>query len=70
MDIGKENSGKVSGMMNMAGNLGAFCTAIAFPYLQEWTGSDRPFFYTAAGLGIISILFWIKMNPEKSLIDE
>ena len=32
MDIGEENSGKVSGMMNMAGNLGAFSTALAFPY--------------------------------------
>ncbi len=67
MDIGEENSGKVSGMMNMAGNLGAFTTALAFPYLQEWTGSNEPFFYVAAVLGVISILCWSFMNPNKKL---
>jgi len=34
--------------MNMAGNLAAFATALAFPYLQEWTGSTTPYFMTAA----------------------
>ncbi len=67
MDIGEENSGKVSGMMNMAGNLGSFTTALAFPYLQEWTGSNEPFFYVAAVLGVISILCWSFMNPNKKL---
>ena len=42
IDIGKENAGVVSGTMNMAGNLGAFVTIIAFPYLYEWTGSFQP----------------------------
>ncbi|MGI9542484.1 MAG: MFS transporter, partial [Cyclobacteriaceae bacterium] len=31
VDIGKEHSGVVSGTMNMAGNLGSFFTALAFP---------------------------------------
>lgn len=70
MDIGKEHSGKVSGMMNMAGNLGSFATALAFPYLQSWTGSNEPFFYVAAFLGLISIVCWFYMNPDKSIIDE
>lgn len=68
MDIGEENSGKVSGMMNMAGNLGSFTTALAFPYLLKWTGSEEPFFYVAAGLATISIVCWIYMNPEKKII--
>lgn len=67
MDIGEEHSGKVSGMMNMAGNLGSFTTALAFPYLQEWTGSNDTFFYVAAVLAAISIFFWLNMNPEKKL---
>ncbi len=67
MDIGEENSGKVSGMMNMAGNLGSFVTGLAFPYLRAWTGSDAPFFYVAAALGFVAIFCWAFMNPEKKL---
>lgn len=70
MDIGKENSGKISGSMNMAGNLGSFATALAFPYMQAWTGSNDPFFYLAAFLGFISIIFWLYMNPTKEVINE
>lgn len=69
MDIGEENSGKVSGMMNMAGNIGAFTTALAFPYLRQWTGSDEPFFYVAAALGFVAIFCWYFMNPKKKLND-
>ncbi|MGB5942412.1 MAG: MFS transporter [Leeuwenhoekiella sp.] len=67
MDIGQEDSGKVSGMMNMAGNLGAFATALAFPYLQAWTGSNEPFFYVAAVLAGIAIFCWLKMDPGKEV---
>ena len=67
IDIGKENSRSVSGTMNMAGNIGSFITALAFPYLMSWTGNDATFFYVAAGLGAVSILAWLRMNPERSL---
>ncbi|MFD1316388.1 MFS transporter [Namhaeicola litoreus] len=70
MDIGKEHSGKVSGMMNMAGNLGAFATALAFPYLQSWTGSNDPFFFLAALLGVIAIICWIFMDSTKPITNE
>ena len=70
MDIGKEHSGKVSGMMNMAGNLGAFATALAFPYLQSWTGSNDPFFFLAAILGVIAIICWIFMDSTKPIMNE
>ena len=65
IDIGKENAGAVSGTMNMAGNLGAFVTIIAFPYLYEWTGSFTPFFYVCMVLSAIAIVLWMSMNPEK-----
>jgi ACS family glucarate transporter-like MFS transporter len=67
IDIGKKNSGAVSGTMNMAGNIGSFLTALAFPYLLSWTGSENAFFFVAAALGLVAIYSWIKMNPEKSL---
>jgi MFS transporter, ACS family, glucarate transporter len=67
-DIGKTQSGLVSGTMNMAGNLGSFITALAFPYLKTWTGSTTPFFYVAAILCIFAILCWWRMNPGKGLL--
>lgn len=68
IDIGKENAGAVSGTMNMAGNLGAFVTIIAFPYLYEWTGSFQPFFYTCVVFSAIAITLWLSMNPEKVIV--
>jgi len=70
IDIGKENSGKVSGMMNMAGNVGAFITALAFPYLQKWTGTNDMFFYVSAGLALLAIFFWLNMNPRNTVSNE
>lgn len=67
VDIGKSNSGAVSGTMNMAGNLGSFLTALAFPYLTDWTGSVDYFFYVAAALNIIAILLWWRVKAEKGL---
>ena len=67
IDIGKENAGAVSGTMNMAGNLGAFVTIIAFPYLLEWTGSHETFFYVCVTLSVTAIIMWLFMDPDKSL---
>lgn len=70
IDIGKEHSGAVSGTMNMAGNVGSFITALAFPYLLGWTGSESAFFLVAAALALISILAWLRMDPERPLFPE
>ncbi|MEM9885740.1 MAG: MFS transporter [Bacteroidota bacterium] len=67
VDIGKSNSGAVSGTMNMAGNIGAFLTALAFPYLTDWTGSVDYFFYVAAGLNMLAILLWWRVRAEDGL---
>ncbi len=67
VDIGKENTGAVSGTMNMAGNLGSFLTALAFPYLTDWLGSVNYFFYCAALLNVTAILMWIGIKADKGL---
>ncbi len=67
VDIGKQHSGAVSGTMNMAGNLGAFLTALAFPYLQAWTESVTPFFYIGAALNLWAIFLWTRVRPDQSL---
>lgn len=66
VDIGKKHSGAVSGTMNMAGNIGAFLTALIFPYLLAWTGSTTLFFIIGAILNIIAIFLWHKMRPQKN----
>lgn len=66
VDIGKKHSGAVSGTMNMAGNIGAFLTALIFPYLLAWTGSTTLFFIIGAILNIIAIFLWHKMKPQKN----
>ena len=67
VDIGKQNTGAVSGTMNMAGNIGAFITALAFPYLQVWTSSTTPFFFVGAVLNVVAIFAWLSMQPDRSL---
>jgi len=67
VDIGKQFSGAVSGTMNMAGNIGSFLTALAFPYLLDMTGSEVPFFYLAAGLNVLAIFLWTAVKPQYPL---
>ena len=67
VDIGQSRSGVVSGVMNMAGNMGAFVTSLAFPYLLGWTGSSLPFFYIAAVLNIAAIGMWFRIDPTLPL---
>lgn len=68
LDIGKEYSGTVSGTMNMAGNLGSFFTALAFPYMVAFTGSNTPFFFLAAALNVLAIPMWLAIKPQKPLV--
>ena len=67
VDIGKEHSGAVSGTMNMAGNLGSFITALAFPYLIAFTGSVTPFFILAAVLNILAVFCWMNIRADEVL---
>ena len=69
IDIGKKHSGTVSGTMNMAGNIGAFITALAFPYLREWSGDVALFFYVGTILNLFAIVTWLMMKPKKSLYE-
>ncbi len=67
VDVGKQFSGAVSGTMNMAGNIGSFLTALAFPYLLDMTGSEVPFFYLAATLNVLAMFLWMAIQPQKPL---
>ncbi len=65
VDIGKKHAGAVSGTMNMAGNIGAFITALLFPYLLAWTGSTTLFFIVGAVLNVLAVILWFNMKPHR-----
>lgn len=67
VDIGQKHSGAVSGTMNMAGNLGAFLTALAFPYLLAWTGGPASFFYAGAALNLAAVGLWMFVRPQQKI---
>jgi ACS family glucarate transporter-like MFS transporter len=67
VDIGREHSGAVSGTMNMAGNLGSFVTALAFPYLLKWTGEVSVFFFTGAALNVLAAAAWLAIRPDRPI---
>jgi MFS transporter, ACS family, glucarate transporter len=69
IDIGRKNSGAVSGTMNMAGNIGSFVTALAFPYLLQWTGTVRFFFFVGAALNLLAVAVWVLVKPERKIED-
>ncbi len=67
LDIGGRQAGAVSGAMNMAGQLGAFSTSIAFGYIVSATGSyDLPLIPMAA-MTAVSALLWLKIDPTRPL---
>jgi ACS family glucarate transporter-like MFS transporter len=67
VDIGRAHAGAVSGTMNMAGNLGGFATALAFPYLLAWTGDVWVFFVTGAGLDALAAGLWLGIHPDRPI---
>ena len=69
IDIGGTASGAVSASMNMLGNIGAFASANAFPFLQHLTGSSNAYFQTAALLNAGAILCWLRMRSQSEARD-
>lgn len=63
IDIGQAHSGAVSGVMNMAGNLGSFLTSLSFPYLALATGSSISFFVVGAMLNAVAVFLWSRARP-------
>ena len=62
LDFGGKYSGTLSAAMNMAGSVGAFLSANAFPWLHRWTGASDAYFQTAATLNLLAVLVWYGMR--------
>lgn len=66
-DIGRNNSGTVTGAMNFAGQTGAFFLAIVFGKIADITHNFQyPLFVVAGVLGI-GFLLWLLINPLQQI---
>ncbi|HEV3371203.1 MAG TPA: MFS transporter [Xanthobacteraceae bacterium] len=68
MDCGGKYSGTVSGMMNMAGNIGGALSPLVFGYLAQYDNWGAPFIVSAALLvaGAAVWAFWL--DPDRSVV--
>jgi sugar phosphate permease len=68
MDVGGEHSGTVSGMMNMAGNIGGALSPIVFGVLVQFGSWQAPFI-VAASLLIMGAAVWaFWLDPDASVV--
>lgn len=68
VDIGKQNSGTVTGAMNFAGQMGGFFITIIFGTIVQQTGNfNYPLFLIAACLIVASGL-WFFIDPTKEIV--
>jgi sugar phosphate permease len=70
MDMGGEHSGTVSGMMNMAGNIGGALSPIVFGFLVQFGSWQAPFVVAASLLvaGAAIWAFWL--DPSVSVVEK
>ena len=68
MDTGGKYSGTVSGMMNMAGNIGGAISPIVFGFLAQGGNWQAPFI-VAAGLLVVGSAVWaFWLDPDKNIL--
>lgn len=69
VDIGKQNSGTVTGSMNFAGQMGGFFITIIFGIIVKQTNNFQLPLYLISGCLVVATLLWFKIDPEKSLVN-
>jgi D-galactonate transporter len=69
MDTGGKYSGTVSGMMNMAGNIGGALSPLVFGFLAQIGSWQAPFIVAAALLVIGAGIWAFWLDPEVSVIE-
>jgi MFS family permease len=70
LDVGGNHAGRVSGLMNCVGQLGAFFLAIIFGKIVDTTHSFNAPLFMISGLMLIGSLLWLFVDPTKKLILE
>ena len=68
MDVGGTHAGSLSGMMNMAGNIGGALSPFVIGYILYWTHNDWNLtFYVSAVIYLMGIVCWIFLDPVTPL---
>jgi nitrate/nitrite transporter NarK len=70
MDVGGQFSGTVTGIMNMAGALGASLTPLVFGYFIQRGSWVTPFFVTTGVMALGTLIWTFLINPEKSVVTD
>jgi len=69
MDTGGKYAGTVSGMMNMAGNIGGALSPLVFGYLAQYLDWRAPFIVAAALLVIGAAIWAFWLDPDRSVVE-
>jgi len=69
MDVGGKNSGTVSGMMNMAGNIGGALSPLVFGFLVQYGNWQAPFIIAACLLVAGSAVWAFWLDPNVSVLE-
>jgi sugar phosphate permease len=70
MDVGGKHSGTVSGMMNMAGNIGGALSPLVFGFLVQYGNWQAPFIVAASLLVLGSAVWAFWLDPDASVLEE
>ena len=70
MDVGGKFSGTVSGMMNMAGNIGGALSPLVFGFLVQYGSWQAPFIVAASLLVIGSLIWAFWLDPDVSVVEK
>jgi ACS family glucarate transporter-like MFS transporter len=63
-DLGGAQTGTLSAAMNMCGSIGAFASAVAFPWLLSATGNITAYFVVAATVDLAAVVMWSRLRIE------
>jgi sugar phosphate permease len=69
MDVGGKYSGTVSGMMNMAGNIGGALSPLVFGFLVQFGSWEAPFIVAASLLVVGAGIWAFWLDPDQSVIE-
>jgi sugar phosphate permease len=70
MDVGGKYSGTVSGMMNMAGNIGGALSPLVFGFLVQFGSWQAPFIVAASLLVVGSLVWAFWLDPDVSVVEK